>query len=269
LRKNWWEAKIEVPNGRRMNNDEYVRSIIRKYALLSAPTPEGAAAAQAVYPIIQQWAGEHLLKVSYSGSTAKGTAISGITDVDLFISLSNETPENLGEIYRKLATKFENAGYTVRRQNVSIGITHNGVSMDLVPARKHPGNTSDHSLYRSKAKTWTQTNVDTHIRVVSQSGRLDEIRAIKIWRALHGLEFTSFYLEMTVINALYGKKSGQVATNFAAVLEYLRDSFERAAVTDQANANNTISDDLSVAEKRAVASAAGACLQHNWNQVLW
>ena len=252
-----------------MNNDEYVRSIINKYALLTSPTPAGAAAAQAVFPLIQQWAGKYLLKVSYSGSTAKGTAISGITDLDLFISLGNDTPENLSEIYRKLAEHFEKGGYKVRRQNVSIGITQDGVSMDLVPARKHLGNTSDHSLYRSKAKTWTQTNVDTHIRVVSQSGRLDEIRAVKIWRALHGLEFTSFYLEMTVINALYGKKSGQVASNFAAVLEYLRDSFERAAVTDPANANNKISDDLSVAEKRAVASTAGTSLQRNWNQVLW
>lgn len=251
-----------------MNNDEYVRSIINKYALLNAPTPAGAAAAQAVYPVIQQWAGKWLLKVSYSGSTAKGTAISGITDLDLFISLSNDTPENLSEIYKKLATHFEGKGYAIRRQNVSIEITHDGVSMDLVPARKHQGNTNDHSLYRSKAGTWTQTNIDTHIRIVSQSGRLDEIRAVKIWRALHRLEFTSFYLEMTVINALYGKRSG-LASNFVAALEYLRDSFERAAVTDPANANNKISDDLTVAEKRAVASAAGACLKRNWNQVLW
>jgi len=252
-----------------MNNEEYVRSIISKYALSSAPTPAGAAAAQAAYPLIQQWAGKHLLKVSYSGSTAKGTAISGITDVDLFISLSNDTPENLSDIFQKLAKRFEDSGYTIRRQNVSIGIKHNGISLDLVPARKHSGNTGDHSLYRSKARTWTQTNVDTHVRIVTQSGRLDEIRALKIWRALHGLEFPSFYLELTVINALYRKQAGQVASNFAAVLEYLRDSFERAAVTDPANANNKISDDLSAAEKRAVASAAATCLQRNWNQVLW
>ena len=148
-----------------MSNDEYVGSIINKYALLTAPTPAGAAAAQAVFPLIQQWAGKYLLKVSYSGSTAKGTAISGITDLDLFISLSNDTPENLSEIYQKLATHFETKGYKIRRQNVSIGIPHNGVWMDLVPGRKHVGNTNDHSLYRSKAKTWTQTNVDTHIRV--------------------------------------------------------------------------------------------------------
>jgi len=41
-----------------MSNDEYVGSIINKYALLTAPTPAGAAAAQAVFPLIQQWAGK-------------------------------------------------------------------------------------------------------------------------------------------------------------------------------------------------------------------
>jgi tRNA nucleotidyltransferase (CCA-adding enzyme) len=70
-----------------MEPDAYVKSIVAKYALTGGRTPSATLAAQAVYKIIEVWANRYLLGVSYSGSGAKGTAISGTADVDLFISL--------------------------------------------------------------------------------------------------------------------------------------------------------------------------------------
>lgn len=252
-----------------METNVYLKQIINKYALIGGLTPAAATAAQSVFGIIQTWANQYLLKVSYSGSIAKGTAIAGIADMDLFISLSPEAPGTLAELYTSLGNYRGLTPYGPKHQNVSIGITYSGYRMDLVPGRKQSGNTSDHSIYRSKARTWTQTNIDKHISTVQNSGRLDEIRALKIWRSLHGLDFPSFYLEMTVINALQGKRTHTLASNFVTILEYLRDTFTTASVLDPANSNNKLSDDLTRGEKSIIRQKAAGHLKASWNQILW
>jgi hypothetical protein len=252
-----------------METDAYLKSVIAKYALTGGRTPAATAAVAEVYKIIQTWAGQYLLGVSYSGSSAKGTAIAGIADVDLFISLKPETPGTLADIYNNLANYNGLKNLSPRRQNVSIGVKYNGQDIDLVPARKQSGNTTDHSLYRSKAQTWTQTNVDQHVRTIQNSQRLDEIRALKIWRAQHGLDFPSFYLELTVINSLHGRRAGPLASNVCAVLEHLRDSLPTAVVIDPANSNNKLSDDLSSAEKKAIAQKAATSLKASWKEFIW
>ena len=68
------------------------------------------------YPIIQGWAGDRLLSVHPSGSFMKGTANKSGTDIDLFISLSEQTTETLKEIYDKLFNTMKEKGYAPTRQ---------------------------------------------------------------------------------------------------------------------------------------------------------
>jgi tRNA nucleotidyltransferase (CCA-adding enzyme) len=84
-----------------MMSDEYVRSIIAKYAQTSRP-PAVTAAANSVAAILRTWGGQYVIEISYSGSSAKGTAIRGLADVDLFISLSPQTSGTLADIYNSL-----------------------------------------------------------------------------------------------------------------------------------------------------------------------
>lgn len=253
-----------------MTADEYVLSVVSKYRLLTGPQSQAYQVGQQFYPTTKNWANKFLIEVSFSGSYAKGTGIKGSTDVDLFISLHPQTPGTLKEIYDNLYAYLTQKGYAPRRQNVSIGLTYSSLLVDLIPARKQAGNTNDHSLFLNKAQTWTQTNVQTHINKIQQSGRLDEIRAIKIWRNLNRLSFPSFYLELTVLDALYGKNKNQPAGNVMTVLEYLRDKFIGARVVDPANSNNIISDDLTAIEKLAISSAAKSSLtKSTWEQIIW
>ena len=171
-----------------MNGDEYVRAIIAKYAQTSRP-PAATSAANTIAAILQTWAGQYLLGISYSGSSAKGTAIRGLADVDLFISLAPQTPGTLADIYNSLLSYRALSQMNSRRQNVSVGVTYGQVKMDLTPGRKQAGNTTDHSLFKSKIRSWTQTNIAEHINLVQNSQRLDEIRALKIWKAEHGVDF--------------------------------------------------------------------------------
>src|SRR6266540_5327572 len=124
---------------------------------------------------IKAWANQYLLEIKPSGSYAKGTAVAGSADIDLLISLSNDvlsgrTP-TLSDLYHSLKNWLSHAGYTTRLQNISIRVALPGINVDLVPAVKRPGNTNDHSVFKRKVNSWRQTNIDTHIDAVRNSGR--------------------------------------------------------------------------------------------------
>jgi hypothetical protein len=252
-----------------MTPDQYLQNILSREAVDTGIFSPVRNAQTALQPIIAEWAGGQLRSITPSGSFAKGTANLSGTDIDLFISLSNTTNETLKEIYNSLATRMEAKGYVVRRQNVSIGVRVGGYAVDLVPA-KHQGTLSeDHSLYRRRADTWTKTNVLTHIGYVRGSGRLSEMRVVKLWRDQKGLDFPSFYLEKTVMNAPSGPVFSGISDNVLQIFQYLRDTFPNARIVDPANSNNIISDDLSMADRLKIKAAAESALRaKNWNEVV-
>ncbi len=223
-----------------------------------------------LHNVVMEWAGSCLNSVELSGSRAKGTATTLSSDFDLFISLKHDTENTLKEIYESLFNYLDQKGYKARKQNVSIGVHLWNTAVDLVPAKKRPGNTNDHSLYISKRDTWTQTNVIRHINTVRDSGRIVEIVLLKVWRKLHGLDFPSIYLELTVLEALKGRSKSDPANNFLALLDYLRDEFVDKTIVDPANTNNTISDDLFKYEKEAIRKKAKESRsQQYWENIIW
>lgn len=255
-----------------MSVDTYLQGILDREAVDTGPYAPVRGVQTVLQPIIQGWAGRQLSGVSPSGSFAKGTANRSGTDIDLFISLTQDTTSTLKEIYESLFKTMTQHGYSPKRQNVSINIraSYQGVSydVDLVPARRQDGYSQDHSLYRRRADTWTKTNVATHIRDVSNSGRTQEIRIVKLWRNQKGIDFPSFYLELTAMAALSGSRAS-LGDNVWKVFQYLRDHFADARVVDPANTNNIISDDLTSAEKARVAAVARQALAAtNWDQIV-
>lgn len=253
-----------------MSEDEYVRAVLSKYVVQTGPYSPAEQAGRTLIPTIQHWAYPHLIGCEFSGSYAKGTGIAGTTDIDLFISVSENSPQTLKQLYESLLTHQSLAYYQPRAQNVSIGLTVQGVKVDLVPAKRQAGYIHYHSLYERKRSSWTQTNIQQHIKVVKDSGRTAEIRALKIWRKLNNLDLPSFYLELTMLDALKWRSTGTLAANVLHALTYLRDSFVGARVVDPSNTNNVVSDDLSQSEKLAISYAAGNTLrQPNWASIIW
>lgn len=251
-----------------MSADAYLQNILYREAVDTGPTSPVRGVQVWLQPIIQEWAGAYLVSVSPSGSFAKGTANRSGTDIDLFISLSSSTPDTLKNIYDTLLNKMTQKGYNPKRQNVSINIRVNGYDVDLVPAKRQDTTSQDHSLYRRKADTWTKTNVAKHISHVSGRGRIQETRILKLWRNQKGVDFPSFYLELTVIDALYNAR-GSLSENVWKVFQYLRDTFPNARVVDPANTNNIISDDLTTTERAKIKAAAERALAaSDWNQIV-
>jgi hypothetical protein len=252
-----------------MTANEYLFGILARECVDTSLTSPVWSARQALMPILAQWGGTYLQRVDPSGSFAKGTANRSGTDVDLFVSLSPNTPNTLKEIHDTLCVALVNAGYAPRRQNVSIGVRVGAVDVDLVPGKQQNFLSSDHSLYRRKANTWTKTNVQTHIAHVQNNGRLMESRILKLWRTQHRLDFPSFYLELAVIEALRKGNGSDFASRVWATFQYLAGNFSTARIVDPANTNNVISDDLTAAEKRAIKAAAAQTLQlKTWGEVV-
>jgi tRNA nucleotidyltransferase (CCA-adding enzyme) len=119
-----------------MSPDEYLHAILTREAVDTGPFSPVRGVQAVLYPIIQRWAGNRLLSVHPSGSFMKGTANMSGTDIDRFISLSEQTTETLKDIYDRLFKTMKANGYTPTRQNVSINIRANGYAVDLVPGKR-------------------------------------------------------------------------------------------------------------------------------------
>lgn len=174
--------------------DQYVARIVQKYAVATGPQSTAEITANGFRSLAEQWAAKCLRSVTVSGSYAKGTAVSssiaGGSDIDLFISLTSTTNGTMKELYEMFYKWLTDKNWTVKRQNVSLGITVGSIAIDFVPGKHQGGYSEDHTLYVRRGDTWKKTNVQDHINLVSWSGRSMEIRALKIWKRL--MASTSF-----------------------------------------------------------------------------
>jgi len=253
-----------------MTPDQYVESILAKYAVLRGPTSPAEQLGTAVAASLRTWAGQQLNALEYSGSYAKETGVHGVSDVDVFISLKADTTDTLKELYDSLHSLAQKQGWSPRQQNVSVGVTVNGTRADLVPGKVQAGYQNYHSLYLRKRDSRTQTNVNLHVDTVRKSGRLREIRAVKIWRFLNSLDFPSLYLELFTIKALSGRSQSNLAENVLHALSTIGTSLASTRIGDPANTNNVLSDDLTKQEKERIASlAAQSAKQQYWEKIIW
>jgi hypothetical protein len=248
--------------------DQYVHQVLSRYDVTRGGWFNPLA--EIVSPLSLELQGafrSELRGLQLSGSNAKGTAVLGSTDVDVFLSFA-PVGLTLRDNYQAVFDFAQRAGYQPRKQNVSIGITYRGKSVDLVPGRQQTAR-GYHSLYRRRANTWTQTNVDLHIHQVRGSGRTAEIRALKIWRNQHGVDFPSFYLELLALEGMNAYPAYGLANGVLAALRYFASNIERSRIVDPSNTNNIISDDLTAAEKRQVAAvAAHSSSRQTWEEIV-
>lgn len=238
--------------------------------------------------ILQNWSEEQKIKIEVidSGSLAKGTAISLSSDIDFLISYFDSNDDStLKDRYNSLYEKFRASGYSTKKQNVSIRITfpqHQRIllgvcfQVDLTPAKKHILQKDDHSLWVSKQGTWKKTNVKKHIGDVSNSGCINEIKLLKIWRERNKLDFPSIYLEYLIIEMFRLRKIRGATledTFWCVLLELARDNDNPLFLTirDPANFENKISDLITISEKNNIISVAKNSTKPNqsWSDIVW
>jgi hypothetical protein len=92
-------------------------------------------------------------------------------------------------------------------------IQYSGLDIDLLRACTVEGGSHDHLVFDKNSASGIGTNVAQPVHLVADSGRTQEICALKIWRARSSLNFASLDLELTAITALEKERFGQLADN--------------------------------------------------------
>jgi hypothetical protein len=249
--------------------EQYAASIVDKYHVTADPGSPSHHAADEIIPLLKQWGKQYLLGITLSGAYAKNTAITLTSYADVLISLSPVPDMEIKNIYWNLFEFLTLQNLRPSTRNVSIHLLVHGLWLDLIPTYRDHG-IYGNILFNKKTGAAVHTDVAKHIHLVANSGRQQEICALKIWRERSALEFPSLYLELTVQRALEGERFGQVSDNVLSVFRYLSHRFEEAKFADPANAKNIVSNDLSAGEKEAIAKAArNALYDENWKKIIW
>jgi len=105
-----------------MTAEQYLQQILIREAVDVGPYSPVRNVQNLLQPAITAWASGYLASVNPSGPFAKDTANNSGTDIDLFISLAQNTPNTLKKIYDTLTRKMKQIGLTPRRQNVSVNV---------------------------------------------------------------------------------------------------------------------------------------------------
>jgi hypothetical protein len=248
--------------------DQYAASVVEKYRVSTGVGSPSHHAPDAVIPLLKRWGGQHLLGITLSGAYAKGTAISLSSHVDLLLSLRLSAEMEVRNVFWKLFEYLVDQNLSPHTRTVTMQVSSNGFRVDLVPAWQASG--GGQILYHREPGSPVHTNLAQHVHLITNSGRSQEICALKIWRERHQLDFPSFYLELAILLALEGKRFGQLAENVFTVLRYLSSRFPQAVIRDPANPDNVVSDDLTPAQKREIAQAARKALEDdNWEKIIW
>ncbi|HLZ42295.1 MAG TPA: hypothetical protein VKQ11_15110 [Candidatus Sulfotelmatobacter sp.] len=249
--------------------EQYAASIVEKYHVDADTGSPSHRAADEIIPLVRQWGKEYLLGITLSGAYAKNTAISLSSQADLLIALSPVPNLDMKKVFWSLFEFLSDRNLRPRTRDVAVQVQCKGIWIDLIPACRGQGSASN-LLFNKKLDDTVSTDVAQHIHLIANSGRQQEICALKIWRARQSLDFPSLYLELTVLRALENERFGQLADNVLTVLRYLGNRFEAAQVLDPANAKNILSDDLSESGRQAIAKAArNALYDENWKKILW
>jgi len=251
-------------------DEAYLKSVIEKHKLVRSK--QISQAVKNLQVVIEKWASEFLVELFQFGSGIKGTALKGNHDFDFFISLSYDIPLTLSEIYESLFETLEKKHYKPLKQWASISVMIDGVKIDLVPGKRMPDNSGEHTIYCSTPDTWTKTNVESQVWKIKNSKRLSEIILMKRWRDCHNLKFGSYYLELVVIEALKNiNYMLDLSESIETILEYLAsDKFVDKKIRDVANSNNVVSDMLTDGEKKKIQKQAQESLKKaSAKQVVW
>ena len=249
--------------------DQYAASVVEKYHVDADSGSPGHRAADKVIPLLKEWGKPYLQGITLSGAYAKNTAISLSSHVDVLVMLNPVPGMEIKGVFWNLFQFLTDHDLRPRTRTVSIQVPKNDLLIDVIPACRE-GSSSGNTLFNKKTGGAVLTDVAEHVHLVANSGRQQEICALKIWRERASLDFPSFYLELTVLKALEGERFGQLADNVTTTLRYIANRFEATVVRDPANSDNMVSNELSAAEKKAVAKTARAALyDENWKKAIW
>jgi tRNA nucleotidyltransferase (CCA-adding enzyme) len=229
-----------------METNEYLRAVLASQQLEgdSAELKDLQSERAKVEEIIRKKFGS-VPTIRYGGSKAKGDLIKEWYDLDLICYFpfdSNAGGETLEDIYRNVRDCLSRNYYVeektsaVRLRNKDAKEFMRDFHIDVIPGRFTDDTKGDCFIYqKSLEKCRLKTNLDVHISHIKNSGVLDPLRLMKLWKVRRVIRLKNFVFELIVIDLLHGKKSSSLEDQLTHVWTKLRDSSEPIVVEDPAN----------------------------------
>jgi len=214
--------------------------------------------------------------IRYGGSRAKGTLVKEYYDLDIVCYLpcdSNTAGENLQEIYENVRDCLKK-GYIVEEKTSALRLKGNAADnymrdfhIDVVPGRFSDENNSDCFIYQKAAeKCRLKTNLDMHIQHIKDSGVVDAIRLLKVWKARRGLRIKQFAFELLIIDLLDGMKTKEISDQLTHTWEEVSASDDPIYVEDPANpSGNDLCEIMKYAWPMLKAEATTALNTIKWS----
>jgi hypothetical protein len=207
------------------------------------------------------------MTVRYGGSRAKGTLIKESYDLDIVCYLANDdmsAGETLKDIYGNTAEVLGKT-YVVLRKKTALRIRDQrqvDFHIDVVPGRFTDDKMSDCFLYQQGGdRERLKTNLDTHIRHVRESGLLDAVRLLKLWKVRKALQVCQFPFELLVLELLADFKNKSLTGQLTHVWTELRDTQKPMVVKDPANSANDLTPMLAGGIWAELNFVAGSTLE--------
>lgn len=179
--------------------------------------------------------------IRYGGSRAKGTLIKESYDLDIVCYFPHDDTtagETLEDIYNNVAKALEK-DYSVERKRSALRLRDKQMvdfHIDVVPGRFTDDSKTDCFLYQENGeKCRLKTNLQVHIDTVRESGVLDAIRLLKLWKVRKALDVKQFVFELLIIDLLADDQNKSVPDQLIHVWTQLRDLDSAPKVEDPAN----------------------------------
>jgi hypothetical protein len=167
-----------------------------------------------------------------------------------------------------------NKGYIVEEKTSALRLKGNASNnymrdfhIDVVPGRFTDEEKSDCYIYQNGAdKCRMKTNLDVHIEHVKNSGVIDAIRLLKLWKARKGLRIKQFVFELLIIDLLDGMKTKSISDQLTHVWEEVSASSDPMNVEDPANpAGNDLSEVVKAAWPALKSEATNTLNTIKWS----
>lgn len=258
-----------------MSDDNYLKDILKSQNLADDGDELKALRERRanVESLLRKHFSDSSPTIRYGGSVAKGTLIKESYDLDVICYFNHDDTaagETLKDIYydakKSLESDYliEEKPSALRLKSLDINQLGTDFHIDVVPGRFTDEEKSDTFLYQSSGeKCRLKTNLEVHISHVKDSGVIDAIRLMKLWRVRNGLNLTvkNFALELLTIKLLDGKKNESLADQLKHVWTELRDKRDSLSIEDPANPDgNDLFELLNSGVRYALASVASSTL---------
>lgn len=225
-----------------MTDREYLEAILKSQAL-GDDSPELKALIEqreVVDNILRCTFKECRPTIRYGGSKAKNSMIKEYYDLDIACYFPHDevgAGESLADIYDNVA-KALGKEYAVLKKRSALRLRSKDAvdfHIDVVPGRFTDDKKADCFLHQNEGnKERLKTNLDVHIELIRDSGRLDAIRLLKLWKVRKALSVKQFAWELLIIKLLKGTDKS-LPEQLKYVWTELRDREEPPAIEDPAN----------------------------------